>query len=67
MVVSWADLIWWSGLAVEVLSDGLILVVQSDDGLVGVGAWSDLWSGSETHLIVWCDGLIWGGSYALMV
>ena len=31
MVVCWADLIW---LAVVVWSDGLILVVWSDDGLV---------------------------------
>ena len=26
---------------------------------MGIGAWSDLWSGSVTHLILGCDGLIW--------
>ena len=34
MVVCWADLIWLSGVAVVVCSDGLTLVVWSDDGLV---------------------------------
>ena len=34
---------------------------------MAVGAWSDLWSGSETHLIGWCDGLILGESYGLLL
>ena len=34
MVVCWADLIWLSGVAVVVCSDGLPFVVWSDDGLV---------------------------------
>ena len=62
MVVCWADLIWLSGVAVVVWSDGLILVVWSDDGLV----W-ELVVGSETRLIVWCDGLSRSGSYGLLM
>ena len=71
MVVYWADLICWSGVAVVVWSDGLILVVWSENGLVlGVGAWSDLWSDlrqlrlsgvvvwSGTDLVGCCCGLV---------
>ena len=61
IVACWADLIWLSGVAVVVWSDGLILV-WSDDGLV----W-ELVVGSETRLFVWWDGLIRSGSYGLQM
>ena len=60
MVVCWADLIWWSGVAVVVWS-GLTMV------------WCESWCmvrsmvGSDSRLIAWCGGLIWGGSYRLLM
>ena len=66
------SLLGWSDLVVRFDSSGLIWWADFG-GLVwrwsgeGVCTWSDLWSGSETHLIVWCDGLIWGGSYGLLL
>ena len=52
MVVCWTDLIWWSDLTMG-----------------WCGNWCMAWSvvGCETHLIVWCGGLIWGGSYGLLM
>ena len=41
MVVCWADLLWWSGVAVAVRSDGLVLVVWSHT-MVWVGSSVDL-------------------------
>ena len=58
------SLLGWSDLVVRFGGWGLIWWADFG-GLVwrwsgvGIGAWSDLWSGSVTHLIVWCDGLIW--------
>ena len=48
MVVCWADLIWCSGVT-----------------MVWCSRWCMVWSvvRSETRLIVWCGGLIWGGSF----
>ena len=56
--VGWADLICWSDVAVVVCSDGLILVVWSDDGLV----WElvhglicgRIWDSSDC-LVLWSD------------
>ena len=59
------SLLGWSDLVVWFDSSGLIwwadfggLVWRWTTG-VGVGAWSDLWSGTETHLIVW---MVWSGA-----
>ena len=58
MVVCWADLICWSGVAVVVWSDELILVVWSENGLV----WElvhglicgQIWDSSDC-LVWWSD------------
>ena len=58
MVVCWADLICWSGVAVVVWSDGLILVVWSENGLVWelvhglIGG--QIWDSSDS-LVWWSD------------
>ena len=61
-LVGWSDLIWWSGLAVVVCSDGLIW--WSGPTMVWCGIrmrWPDLWSDClYGGLMDWFHGLIWG-------
>ena len=69
MVLCKANVICWSGVAVVVWSDGLILVGRSGQTMVWCGSWCIVWSvvTSETTPIVWCGGLIWEGSCGLVV
>ena len=69
MVLCKANVICWSGVAVVVWSDGLILVGRSGQTMVWCGSWCIVWSvvTSETTPIVWCGGLIWDGSGGLLL